>query len=175
MAQIKLANVKNGDLNVFDMIVNLYDETALEEKQRGTESEIEIVRVHSVLATKVENFVAENFNEYWASEAKCAIYKNPADCFIAIHKNVIVGFACYNTSAKGFFGPTGVHSDYRGKGIGKSLLFQSLNSMREQGFAYAIIGGVGSAEKFYEKTVNAKKIISSENHNIFRNLGIKRE
>lgn len=56
----------------------------------------------------------------------------------------------------------------RGKGIGKVLLVKSLESLREMGYAYAIIGGVGPAE-FYEKAVRAKTIEGSE-INIYQNL-----
>ena len=49
----------------------------------------------------------------------------------------------------------------RGKGIGKVLLIKALESLREMGYAYVIIGGVGPAE-FYEKAVNAKVIEGSD-------------
>ena len=48
----------------------------------------------------------------------------------------------------------------RNKGVGKALLFACLEDMRAQGFAYAIIGGVGPAE-FYAKTVGAVAIEGS--------------
>ena len=49
----------------------------------------------------------------------------------------------------------------RNGGIGKALLFACLEDMRQQGFGYAIIGGVGPAE-FYTKTVGAVPIEGSE-------------
>lgn len=72
-----------------------------------------------------------------------------------------MGFACYESTAKNFFGPTGTLESERGKGIGKVLLIKSLESLRELGYVYAIIGGVGPAE-FYEKAVGAKIIDGSE-------------
>jgi predicted N-acetyltransferase YhbS len=56
----------------------------------------------------------------------------------------------------------------RGKGIGKVLLIKSLQSLREMGYTYAIIGGVGPAE-FYEKAVGAKTIDGSE-VSVYENL-----
>lgn len=49
----------------------------------------------------------------------------------------------------------------RGKGIGKALLLAALHAQKAQGFAYAIIGGVGPAE-YYAKTVGAIMIEGSQ-------------
>ena len=67
---------------------------------------------------------------------------------------------CWDATAANFFGPTGVHPRARNKGVGKALLFACLEDMRAQGFAYAIIGGVGPAE-FYAKAVGAVAIEGS--------------
>ncbi|HMO55107.1 MAG TPA: hypothetical protein PJ994_11425, partial [Tepidiformaceae bacterium] len=72
-----------------------------------------------------------------------------------------------------YFGPTGVAESQRGSGIGKVLLLQCLESLAAQGYAYAIIGGVGPAE-FYEKTVGATLIPGSE-PGIYRNMVRRRE
>ncbi len=73
----------------------------------------------------------------------------------------IVGFAAYECSRRGFFGPTGVREDLRGNGAGASLLMRCLEAMREMGYGYAIIGGVGPAE-FYEKVCGATVIEGSD-------------
>ena len=73
----------------------------------------------------------------------------------------IVGFAAYEVTRRNYFGPTGVREDLRGSGLGAALLFRCLESMREMGYAYAIIGGVGPAE-FYEKVCGAFVIPGSE-------------
>lgn len=72
-----------------------------------------------------------------------------------------MGFACYDATAPNFFGPTGVDEAARGRGIGYGLLLSVLYAQKAQGYAYAIIGGVGPAE-FYEKTVGAVIIPGSE-------------
>ena len=45
--------------------------------------------------------------------------------------------------------------------LGAALLFRCLESMREMGYAYAIIGGVGPAE-YYQKLCGAFVIPGSE-------------
>jgi len=49
----------------------------------------------------------------------------------------------------------------RGMGVGKALLYDTLDAMRAKGYAYAIIGGVGPLE-FYKKTVGAIEIGGSK-------------
>lgn len=116
----------------------------------------------------LSNWVLEHFGEYWQSEVEVAFSRQPVACWLAQRGNDILGFACYESSARNFFGPTGTMETERGKGIGKILLIKSLESMKEMGYAYAIIGGVGPAE-FYEKAVNAKTIEGSE-VSIYENL-----
>jgi GNAT superfamily N-acetyltransferase len=70
-------------------------------------------------------------------------------------------FSCYDTTLRGFFGPTGVAEDARGLGLGKALLMKSLEALRETGYAYAIIGGVGPKE-FYAKACGAIEIPGSD-------------
>lgn len=109
----------------------------------------------------VSEWVMAQFGAYWKSEVEVAFSRMPVSCWIAQRGNELLGFACYECTARNFFGPTGTKESERGKGIGKVLLIKSLESLREMGYAYAIIGGVGPAE-FYEKAVGAKIIEGSE-------------
>jgi predicted N-acetyltransferase YhbS len=54
----------------------------------------------------------------------------------------------------------GVLGHYRKQGIGGALLLTALYDMRNNGYGYAIIGGVGPAE-YYKKTVGAVDIADS--------------
>jgi GNAT superfamily N-acetyltransferase len=110
----------------------------------------------------------EQFGGYWKSEVEVAFSRQPVSIWLAQRGNDILGFACYETTAKNFFGPTGTLESERGKGIGKILLIKSLESLRELGYAYAVIGGVGPSD-FYEKAVGAKIIEGSE-VSIYENL-----
>jgi hypothetical protein len=72
----------------------------------------------------------------------------------------VFGFAVYDATARGFFGPTGVAVDARRKGIGHALLFATLSDMAAQGYAYGIIGATTSVQ-FYQHEVNAIEIPGS--------------
>ena len=102
----------------------------------------------------IVQWVRENFGEIWASEMDMAFSHSPVSCYIAQQDRKIVGFACYDATALGYFGPTGVAEAYRGKGIGKALLLTCLLEMKLKGYGYAIIGWVGPQE-FYEKSAGA--------------------
>jgi GNAT superfamily N-acetyltransferase len=62
-----------------------------------------------------------------------------------------------NNWASGFFGPTGVAVDARGQGIGAALLHSTLQTMKNMGYAYAIVGDPGPTQ-FYIDTVGAIEI-----------------
>ena len=90
---------------------------------------------------------------------------------IGTTKGKMIGFACYESSAKGFFGPLGVSEEARNKKIGKALLIRTLQAMNEYGYAYAVIGWVSDAEQFYRKTVGAEYIKGgSPENSIYSNL-----
>jgi GNAT superfamily N-acetyltransferase len=94
------------------------------------------------------------------AEVEAAFAHVPARCFIAIRDGSLAGFACHDVTCRNFFGPEGVAPAARGRGIGRALLLCALQAQRAQGYAYAIIGGVGPAE-FYRRTVNALDIADS--------------
>jgi ribosomal protein S18 acetylase RimI-like enzyme len=106
-------------------------------------------------------FATKCFGELWAVEADRAFNHTPISGYVATRGSEIVGFAVYECTRRGFFGPAGVREDLRGSGVGAALLLRCLESMREMGYAYAVIGGVGPAE-FYEKVCGAFVIPGSE-------------
>ena len=116
----------------------------------------------------IVQWVNKHFSKNWADETEAAFSALPVNCFIAQREQEILGFACYESTFKNFFGPTGVLQTERGKGIGKILLVKSLLGLRDMGYAYAIIGGVGPAS-YYEKVVDAAIIEKSEK-SIYQNL-----
>jgi predicted N-acetyltransferase YhbS len=108
----------------------------------------------------VANWVSERFGDGWASEVEVAFARLPVSCLVAVRDGTLLGFGCYDATARGFFGPTAVDPDQRGKGIGEALLRETLEAMRHQGHAYAIIGAAGPIA-FYEKIVGATQIPGS--------------
>lgn len=110
--------------------------------------------------TEVREFVAGNFGRAWADEISVGFARQPVTVFVALREGRLVGFAAYECTRKNFFGPTGVLEGERGRGLGRALLLASLRGLRELGYAYAVIGGVGPAG-FYERAVGARLIPDS--------------
>lgn len=105
----------------------------------------------------IKAWVREHFSEYWVSEVSVAMAHQPPGCLVAIAQQQLVGFACYDATARGFFGPTGVAESHRGQNIGLALLYHTLAAMKAQGYAYAIIGSAGPVD-FYVNAVGAVPI-----------------
>jgi predicted N-acetyltransferase YhbS len=147
---------------MIDMLVRLYDlPDSSKTYQTVADSGITLRRARAFEKHTVTAFVRTNFSEKWVSEAEVAMTRQPIACFIATKEKEIIGFACYDTTLRGFFGPTGVLESARQLGVGKALLMRSLEALRELGYAYAIIGGVGPKE-FYEKNCGAIEIPGSD-------------
>jgi len=148
--------------NMIDMLVRLYDLPDSSEVYRAVTAQgITLRRARAFEKHTVAKFARENFSEKWASEIEVAMTRQPVSCWIATREKQILGFSCYETTQRGFFGPTGVTESARGTGLGKALLFKSLESLRDIGYAYGIIGGVGPRE-FYEKNCGAIEIPGSD-------------
>ncbi|GAA5117838.1 GNAT family N-acetyltransferase [Luteolibacter yonseiensis] len=147
---------------MIDMLVRLYDLPESSETYRTvSEKGVTLRRARAFERHTVSEFVKENFSPKWVSEVEVAMTRQPISCFIATRDKKILGFACHDTTLRGFFGPTGVSEDARGLGLGKALLFKSLEALRDIGYAYAIIGGVGPRE-FYAKNCGAIEIPGSD-------------
>ncbi|MCX6866889.1 MAG: GNAT family N-acetyltransferase [Verrucomicrobia bacterium] len=147
---------------MIDMLVRLYDlpdPAALYAEIAATG--VTLRRVRAFEGHTLAAFVRAHFSEKWVSEVHIALTRQPAACFIATRDQQILGFACYDTTQRGFFGPAGVMADERGRGLGKALLFKTLEALRELGYAYAIIGGVGPKE-FYAHACGAIEIPGSD-------------
>ena len=144
------------------MLVRLYDLPESGDLYRKVEEQgITLRRARAFEKHTVAEFARTHFSAKWVSEVEVALSRQPVACFIATKDKTILGFACYDTTMRGFFGPTGVSEAARGTGIGKALLFKSLEALRETGYAYAFIGGVGPRE-FYEKACGAIEIPGSD-------------
>ncbi len=153
-----------------DMLVRLIGLPDCSEKEAQLLKKEKIIFRRAIAPEKhlVSEWVMEQFGGYWKSEVEVAFSRQPVSIWLAQRGNDVLGFACYETTAKNFFGPTGTLESERGKGIGKILLVKSLESLRELGYAYAVIGGVGPSD-FYEKAVGAK-IIEGSDVSIYENL-----
>ena len=140
-----------------DMLVRLY---ALPDHNKPLKGGYVVRRAAAYDKSVVLHWISQHFSTQWAGEADVAFSRQPISCFIALHREKVVGFACYEATCRGYFGPGGVLEAHRGKGLGTVLLLESLRSMKEMGYAYAIIGGVGPKD-FYVKAVGAIEIPDS--------------
>lgn len=131
------------------------------------------IRIKRALApdrSKIVEFARTCANEDYSDEVQAALANNPTTCYIATREKKLVGFACFEATAKNFFGPMAVLKEERKEGIGRALLIKSLASMEEMGYAYAIIGWpTKTAIPFYEKCVNAK-LIEEETSGLYRRM-----
>jgi GNAT superfamily N-acetyltransferase len=139
-----------------DLLVNL-----LKLPPRETMEGFNIRRAQPFELTLVSNFVTEYFSGGWADEISVGFARQPISVFVATMDRELVGFAAYECTRRGFFGPTGVVQAAQRRGIGKALLLASLEALREMGYVYAIIGAAGPV-RFYQKTVGAIIIPDSE-------------
>jgi GNAT superfamily N-acetyltransferase len=144
-----------------DMLVKLYTLPPLEPtiSQQAAQGII-IRRAIAPERHLILDWIRTHFSEFWVSECKIALGNRPISCWLAVADEHLIGFGCYDCTAKGFFGPTGVSEAARGKGTGAALLLACLHDMHWQGYGYGIIGGVGPVE-FYERVAGATVIPDS--------------
>ena len=123
------------------------------------------IRIKKALAPDRSRIIAFSrtcAKDDYSDEVRAAFSNNPVTCYITTREKELIGFACYEATARNFFGPMAVLESERKKGVGKALLLMALESMRELGYAYAIIGWpANSAVSFYKKCVDAIMIDES--------------
>ena len=154
-----------------DMLVDLTPLTPPDALENALLSDgIRIKRALAPDRQKIEEFSKTCADQDYSPEVSVALARTPSACYTAAKDNRLVGFACFEATAKNFFGPMAVQEEYRGKGIGRALLLRSIISMREMGYAYAVIGWPArSAVPFYEKCVNAL-LIEETSHGLYRQM-----
>jgi len=140
-----------------DLLVKLYN---WKPSEHPTPPGITVRRAFAAEKRLVAQWVSRHFGERYASECEISFARRPVACFIATNDLDVLGFATYDTTARGFFGPTGVMEEARHKGIGRALLMATLHDMASQGYAYGIIGATTSLD-FYRKEVAAIEIPES--------------
>ena len=111
---------------------------------------------------EILSFIKDNFSEGWEAEARVGFSSTPPTVLIAVEPETgrLTGFCCWDCTAKGFLGPIGTLEIVRGRGIGKALVLSCLRSMREAGYAYAIIGAAGPVP-FFRSICDAREIEGS--------------
>ena len=140
-----------------DMLVKLYNIPYSHDIEENlSKSGIRIKKALAPDRSKIIAFSRICAKDDYSDEVRAAFSNNPITCYIATRERELIGFACYEATARNFFGPMAVVESERKKGVGRALLLKSLESMRELGYAYAIIGWpTNSAVSFYKKCVDA--------------------
>ncbi|MGV8952773.1 MAG: GNAT family N-acetyltransferase [Cypionkella sp.] len=151
-----------------DLLVNLYSRRLAELGQQVGDVPAVIRVALPPEQHLIKDWVRANFSEYWVSEVTAAMAHQPPGCLIAIVDGELVGFSCYDATARGFFGPTGVAESQRGKKIGLALFYHTLIAMKTRGYAYAVIGSAGPVD-FYVKAVGAMPI-ASDGEDIYQGM-----
>ena len=154
-----------------DMLVKLYELPDSKPLYNKLEAQgIRIIRPMTPNKTKVVEWVREYFHDGWADEISAAFTRHPVGCFIAhdVNNKKILGFGGYDCTYTAFFGPTGVDPAERKRGIGGAILLRCMEAMRDEGYAYAIIGSAGPTD-YYKKVVGAE-IIEGSIPGIYKDL-----
>ena len=123
-------------------------------RERLREQGILVRRAKVWEAGLLREFIVGQFVAPWAEETAVAFSNKPVSAFLAFDGVKVASFAAYECTYRGVFGPIGVDAAYRKRGIATALLLESLASMREMGYIYAIIGQAGP-RGFFEKACGA--------------------
>ncbi len=147
-----------------DLLVPLFNLPDVEEVK-----DIWIGRPLAHQSPGVLSFIKENFSEGWEAEAKVGFSSTPPTILVAASQESgkPAGFCCWDCTAKGFLGPIGTPEIVQGRGIGRALVLSCLKSMREAGYAYAIIGGAGPVDFF--KSICDARVIEGSTPGIYGN------
>ena len=144
-----------------DMLIKLYkleDDWQFLAEQQALE-----IRIRKPIGPEKHGIIAwvsDHFGAGWASETDVALSNKPVTCFMAVKDAKIIGFACYDATALGFFGPIGVAKSHRNKGTGTALMTAGLLDMKMKGYGYAIVGAVKDID-YYKNAVGAIEIPDS--------------
>ncbi|HEX6086330.1 MAG TPA: GNAT family N-acetyltransferase [Thermoanaerobaculia bacterium] len=106
---------------------------------------------------RVLSFIDEHFGRIWRFEAARAFERDEPTMFVTEERGELTGFAAHdvNNRGLGFFGPTGVRRDMRGRGLGCALLLASLGDLGRLGYERAVIPWTDALD-FYRKCCGAE-------------------
>jgi ribosomal protein S18 acetylase RimI-like enzyme len=155
-----------------DMLVKLYDIPDVDPVMVQMFSmDVEVRRAMAAEKRHVLEWMQEEFNSYhWSSQCDVAFSRRPISCFVAIKDNALLGFACYDATLRGFFGPTGVSQQARGYQIGRALLLKTLHSMKQEDYGYAIIGAANDGNADFYKSVARATVIENSTPGVYSGI-----
>ncbi len=89
------------------------------------------------------------FGVFWSIEAKNTLKRKDGGILVAYKNDEIIGFSVYGAFYPSRFGPIGVDSRMRGKGIGTILLYEAIKNIRLNGQRIAMIPWVEKEASFF--------------------------
>jgi GNAT superfamily N-acetyltransferase len=107
------------------------------------ETKLEGVTIRRARPSEERRFtewVAETFSPFWGFGVSKAFKFDPPKLWVAEKDGKTLGFCMYSATEPYGLGPIGVDPEWRKRGLGSVLLFNSLSSMREEGQRMALIG-----------------------------------
>ncbi|WP_409293756.1 GNAT family N-acetyltransferase [Peribacillus sp. SCS-26] len=115
----------------------------------------EIRRAQTEDLDEVMAFIREEFGERWVSTAIEGFHHEEIPIRLSYSGGILTGFACYDITGKGVFGPMGTSIKFRQQGTGSALLHHCLKDMKRRGCDSIKIQQAGPIE-FYEKACGAR-------------------
>ena len=104
-----------------DMLVKLYNIPCSHDIEENLfKSGIRIKKALAPDRSKIIAFARTCAKDDYSDEVRAAFSNNPVTCYIATRERELIGFACYEATARNFFGPMAVLESERKKGVGKA-------------------------------------------------------
>lgn len=90
-------------------------------------------------------YLGERWSEGWQYEGLHALRsgQEPIPAHVALAGEEIIGFAAYDVTRPGWFGPIGTNAERRGRRVGTALLHACLHDWQRQGRRHCQIAGIG--------------------------------
>jgi len=123
----------------FHLEAPLAGNALLDEDDPPIPPDITVRRARAEDRERTLDAVERMFSKAWWFETSLAFRAPEPTCFIAERGGEVVGFADFDATNFGLFGPTGVDDSLRGRKIGAVLYRRCLRAMRDLGYPYALI------------------------------------
>lgn len=102
-----------------DLLVNLLEIPQPREAElRLLEEGVRVQRALAPDRSEIAAFAETCSDEDYSDEVRAAFANQPATCYIAVKERKLVGFACFEATARDFFGPMAVTNALRKRGVG---------------------------------------------------------
>lgn len=140
-----------------DLLFLYLPRTAEKREEKLREEGVVFRELNAYEKERIAAWAAEKFSPCWGIEASMALEEPEGGVWVAEKDGKILGFSVYGATEPNWFGPIGVDSAVRGRGIGTVLLYKSLESLRVRGYRYIVIPWTGHLF-FYTQLPGVKSI-----------------